>query len=153
MQPVVSWVPGAPDRGGDHGTLRDPAPGAGKGGPVSIWKWGSAVLVVVGAAVLFLRAPGETLDPVLAARPGAATYQKYCLRCHGSHGDGAKASRMAERGIDFTSPAFADTADLESVRRTVTRGRGKMKGYGDKLTPGQIDTLARFVLDLAPPWE
>ncbi len=120
---------------------------------MSFWKWVAAGLVAAGAVVLFVLQPGESLDPDLAGRPGAAVYEKFCLRCHGGRGEGVKAARMAERVVDFTSPAFTDTSSLASVRQVVADGRGRMKGYAEKLTPAEIDSVSRFVLGLAPPWD
>jgi mono/diheme cytochrome c family protein len=120
---------------------------------VSFWKWGPAVLVIAVAVFLFALQPGESLDPTLAGRPGASLYEEHCLQCHGGRGDGPKASRMADHMVDFTSAAFADTASLATVRHTVTRGKGRMKGYAAKLSPDQIDAVSRFVLELRPPWE
>ncbi len=90
----------------------------------------------------------EKIDPRLAGRGGAAAYARYCLRCHGARGDGAKASRMAERPVDIGAPAFADTVDRAGLERVVARGKGKMEGYADKLSPAEIDSVARFVIAL-----
>jgi mono/diheme cytochrome c family protein len=57
---------------------------------------------------------------------------------------------MAGHPVDLGAPAYADTVDLAAVRRIVTEGRGRMKGYADKLEAGEIDAVARYVLDLGP---
>jgi hypothetical protein len=52
---------------------------------------------------------------------------------------------MAGRPVDLGAPAYADTVDLPAVRRIVAEGKGRMKGYTDKLGAGDVDAVARYV--------
>jgi mono/diheme cytochrome c family protein len=87
-------------------------------------------------------------EPVLTEHAGYPAYKKYCRRCHGNRGGGRKASRMAERPVDLVAPAYRDTADLKDILTIVTDGRGLMKGYREKLTPGELEDVSRYVSEM-----
>lgn len=86
--------------------------------------------------------------PVLTEHPGYSDYRKYCRRCHGNRGGAQKASRMADRPVDLVAPAYRDTTDLETVLAIVSDGRGRMKGYREKLTTKELEDLSRYVLEM-----
>lgn len=110
---------------------------------------GIGFLVLAGWALL---APGCARDgePVLTEHPGYPAYRKYCRRCHGNRGDGAKASRMAKRPVSLIAPAYRDTVDLEQVLDLVRDGRGRMKGYREKLSTRELEAVSRYALEMPP---
>lgn len=55
---------------------------------------------------------------------------------------------MAERPVDLAAPAYRDTTDLEDVLSVVSDGRGKMKGYREKLTREQMENVSRYILEM-----
>jgi len=110
------------------------------------WKLGAATIVLLLSVLLLPFVCRERTDPSLRQLPGFADYERHCVRCHGGRGRGDKATHLADRPVDLTSPAFRDTADVESIRDIVARGKGNMKGFADVLDPERIDAVARLVL-------
>lgn len=87
-------------------------------------------------------------EPVLTGNPGYPVYKKHCRRCHGNRGDAARASRMAKRKVSLIDAAYRDTTDVADVRRVVSTGRGRMKGYENKLTPEEVEAVSRYILEM-----
>lgn len=112
-------------------------------------RW-AAIPALLAAAVAIVVVFADREEPRLTGHPGFQAYRQYCRRCHGYSGEGKRASRMAERPVSLVSPAFRDTTTLDDVERVVGRGKGKMEGYGGKLTPEEIEAVSRYVLDLPP---
>lgn len=115
---------------------------------MTIWRRGVLVLAVAGLVGAGGAGCGERHPPVLTGHEGYPVYHKYCRRCHGNLGNGARASRVAHRPVSLFAPAFRDTVDLAKVRRIVAGGKGKMEGYREKLTPAQLDAVTRYVMAL-----
>lgn len=115
---------------------------------MTIWKRGALVLAVSGLLAAGGAGCGERHPPVLTGHEGYPVYHKYCRRCHGNLGDGGKASRVAHRPVSLFAPAFRDTVNLARVRGFVAGGKGKMRGYREKLTDAQLDAVARYVMAL-----
>jgi mono/diheme cytochrome c family protein len=111
-----------------------------------MWKMALLTLLVLVAVMVFLFRRVERADPSLAALPGYGIYNTHCVPCHGGDGSGPKASRIAARPVSLVSSAFRDTLGVEEVVEVVTRGKGKMKGFEDRLTEPEIETVARLVL-------
>jgi mono/diheme cytochrome c family protein len=76
-------------------------------------------------------------------------YRKYCRRCHGDLGNAVRASRIAQRRVDLGSAAFHDTTGLDEVLAVVSNGKGRMKGYGDRLDSADLNAVADYVLALS----
>ena len=55
---------------------------------------------------------------------------------------------MADRPVDLVAPAYRDTTDLEDVLAIVSDGRGRMKGYREKLTTRELKDLSEYVLEM-----
>lgn len=115
------------------------------------WTRGLAAMLFLTAAAAFPLGCSEKVDPRLTGLPGYPVYRKYCKRCHGADGAAGKASRVAERPVNLAAPAFRDSTTVEALERVIAAGKGKMKGYDGKLSPGEIDAVARFVRALSRP--
>lgn len=75
-------------------------------------------------------------DPVLAE--GQQVYKANCASCHGTKGGGGAGVKLA--GV--VAGRFPDIADHIAV---IANGRGGgMPSFGDKLTPEQIEAVARY---------
>jgi len=118
---------------------------------VTNWTRGLAAMLVLAAVAALPLGCSKKIDPRLTGLPGYPVYRKYCKRCHGADGAGGKASRVAGRAVDLAAPGFRDTTTVESLERVIGRGKGKMKGYDEKLSPSQIEATARFVRALSLP--
>jgi cytochrome c6 len=77
------------------------------------------------------------------AQDAAATYKTKCAMCHGADGKGGK---MGTR--DFASPEVKAETDAQ-LTDTVTKGKGKMPAYGEKLKPAEITGLVAYIRTLA----
>ncbi len=163
MPPVTAGRPPRPGPAAGPRTQNTPGPAAGPRtqntpGPAAGPRTRSAphpargaALLLAAALALALAGCAEKVDPALRALPGYPVYKSTCMRCHGGRGDAAKASRVAHRRVDLSSPAFRDTTTLADVEVVVTKGKGKMKGYEDELSGVQITAVSRFVLALSAP--
>jgi cytochrome c6 len=78
-----------------------------------------------------------------AAQDAATTYKAKCAMCHGADGKGGK---MGTR--DFASPEVKAETDAQ-LTDIVTKGKGKMPAYGEKLKDTEIKDLVAHIRSLA----
>jgi cytochrome c6 len=77
------------------------------------------------------------------AQEAAATYKAKCAMCHGPEGKGGK---MGTR--DFASAEVKGESDAQ-LTEMITKGKGKMPAYGEKLKDTEIKDLVAYVRGLA----
>src|SRR5579863_4737734 len=77
------------------------------------------------------------------AQDAAATYKAKCAMCHGPDGKGGK---MGTR--DFASPEVKAETDAQ-LTDIITKGKGKMPAYGEKLKDTEIKDLVAHIRSLA----
>lgn len=88
--------------------------------------------------------PGEVVD-------AGAVYEKSCAKCHGADGKGdtgmgKKAKEKGEKWADLSTSKLERAKVLAIVKDGVADT--KMKGYGDKLTPLELEAVTDFVIGL-----
>lgn len=84
---------------------------------------------------------------VTKADDAAALWTSKCAMCHGANGTPTMMGKKNGAG-DYTSAADqAKFTDAEAAA-AITAGKGKMKGFGDKLTPDQVKALVAYVRGL-----
>ncbi|MGC8500468.1 MAG: c-type cytochrome [Leptospirillia bacterium] len=86
-------------------------------------------------------------DPGANAGAGAPLYKNNCTACHGDAGNGRgpAATALSPSPPDFTSPAFwADKTD-SYLLHVITNGLGPMPGWGETLSPVDIQNLLDYV--------
>ena len=83
--------------------------------------------------------------PAMSAEDGAALYKSKCAMCHGDDG---VAKKMAEPSANLNDPKFQEANPVESIAKVIADGKGKMKGFKDKLSQEQIDAIAAHVKTL-----
>jgi len=93
-----------------------------------------AVLALVGATAVF----AEGAD-------GKALYEAKCAMCHGKDG---VAKPMAKGAQNFNDLKFQEATKLEAIETVIADGKGKMKGYKDKLSADEIKAVAAHVKTL-----
>jgi cytochrome c6 len=81
-------------------------------------------------------------SPALAD-DAAATYKAKCAMCHGADGKGGKMGTK-----DFASPDIKSQSDAQLVE-AITKGKGKMPAYGEKLKDTEIKDLVTYIRGLA----
>jgi Putative metallopeptidase/Cytochrome C oxidase, cbb3-type, subunit III len=82
------------------------------------------------------------LSSSLKAQTTEELYRSNCLRCHASDGSGG-----TDLGKVIGVKRF-DSTNASDWPRIIASGKGKMQGFGDKLTYNQIDSLVRYVREL-----
>lgn len=76
------------------------------------------------------------------AQDAGATFKAKCAMCHGADGKGGK---MGTR--DFASPEVKKETDAD-LTTIITKGKGKMPAYGEKLKDTEIKDLVAYVRTL-----
>lgn len=78
----------------------------------------------------------------------AVVYKQRCKGCHGDDGKAQTKIGRAEKIDDFTSPKWQAKHSDDQIRKTIENGseeNPKMKGFKDKLTPGEISGLVKHI--------
>ena len=78
----------------------------------------------------------------MASADGKALYDAKCAMCHGKDG---VAKTTAKGSGNFNDAKWQEATKLEAVVTTVTDGKGKMKGYKDKMSAEDIKAVAQYV--------
>ena len=98
----------------------------------------AAVLAVAGS-LSYLTQPADG-----AAQQGAAAiYSQNCARCHGTDGRAQTPKGRKVDAVDFTGDDW--TPDTGHDTRIVTRGKGSMPAFGNKLSPAQISAVVQYI--------
>jgi mono/diheme cytochrome c family protein len=98
----------------------------------------AAVLAIAGS-LSYLTQPADGAVPSGAA----AIYSQNCARCHGTDGRAQTPKGRKLDAVDFTSGDW--TPDTGHDTRIVTRGKGSMPAFGNKLTPAQISAVVQYI--------
>ncbi len=105
----------------------------------------SASVLILWCALLVLSAgaspqAGITGDQESSKTPLKITessdYKKNCAKCHGTNATGR---HFAGPSLKSEKASAATSADLADV---ISKGKGRMPAFKDKLTPDQINALA-----------
>jgi cytochrome c6 len=80
-----------------------------------------------------------------AAADGKALYDAKCAMCHGKDG---VAKAMAKGSASFDDAKWQSATKVEAVEATITDGKGKMKGFKDKMSAEEIKAVAAYVKTL-----
>ena len=93
---------------------------------------------------IFAFAVVATMAMPLFAADGAATFKAKCAGCHGA--DGHKA--MPAMGVRPLNSPDIQAKSVAQLSTSITKGVGKMPGFGGKLSPEEINAVAGFVKSL-----
>jgi len=85
--------------------------------------------------------------PASAAADGAALYKKSCTSCHGANGSGETPAGKAMKVRDLRVAEVQKQTDLE-LTKVISGGKGKMPGYGKKMSVADIQALIAHVRTL-----
>ena len=95
-----------------------------------------AVLLAVVAVIALVSAPAAQ-----AAADGKALYDAKCAMCHGKDG---VAKPMAKGSANLNDAKWQEATKVEAIETVITDGKGKMKGYKDKMTAEEIKAVATY---------
>jgi cytochrome c6 len=104
-----------------------------------------AIVAFQGAPFAYSQAPAtqtpDTQTP--AASDAATTFKSNCAMCHGADGTGsALGKRLQVPDLHSKDVQSLSSDDLVKV---ITNGKGKMPGFGSRLSSDQIQKLAAYV--------
>ena len=94
-----------------------------------------AMLLAVVAVVALVSAPAAQ------AADGKALYDAKCAMCHGKDG---VAKPMAKGSANLNDAKWQEATKVEAIETVITDGKGKMKGYKDKMTAEEIKAVATY---------
>lgn len=91
----------------------------------------------------------EAVEPGNAsAKTAAELYVKYCASCHGRDGRSKTLKAKSNHARNLTDAEWQERVSEERIFNSIMNGKGKMPGYGRKLTEHEIDLLVAFVRGL-----
>jgi cytochrome c6 len=99
-----------------------------------------AMLLAAVAVVAVVSAPAAQ-----AAADGKALYDAKCAMCHGKDG---VAKAMAKGSANLNDAKWQEATKVEAIETVITDGKGKMKGYKDKMTAEEIKAVATYTKTL-----
>ena len=80
--------------------------------------------------------------PAAQAADGKALYEAKCAMCHGKDG---VAKPMAKPSASFNDAKWQEATKVEAIETVIADGKGKMKGYKDKMAADEIKAVAAYV--------
>jgi cytochrome c6 len=80
--------------------------------------------------------------PAAQAADGKALFEGKCAMCHGKDG---VAKPMAKGSANFNDAKWQAATKVEAIETVITDGKGKMKGYKDKMSAEEIKAVAAYV--------
>jgi len=100
-------------------------------------------------------AGAERKNPVAPTAESLAASKKMfgydCAMCHGASGDGKgdMVESMKLTMKDWRDPAALNGVSDGEIFETITKGKGKMTGEGDRLPPDKVWSMVNYVRSLA----
>jgi mono/diheme cytochrome c family protein len=79
---------------------------------------------------------------------GHGVFLRSCAGCHGANGKGTKPPGFATPPRDLTDPALHERLTDDSIRDTVTHGKGQMPPFGAALSAEDVSDLVVYVRSL-----
>jgi cytochrome c6 len=80
--------------------------------------------------------------PAAQAADGKALFDAKCAMCHGKDG---VAKPMAKGSANLNDAKWQEATKVEAIETVITDGKGKMKGYKDKMAADEIKAVAAYV--------
>jgi cytochrome c6 len=77
-----------------------------------------------------------------AAADGKALYDAKCAMCHGKDG---VAKPIAKGSANLNDAKWQEATKVEAIETVIADGKGKMKGYKDKMSDEEIKAVAGYV--------
>ena len=98
-----------------------------------------AAVVAIAGSLTYVTQPADGA----VQRGAAAIYLQNCARCHGTDGHAQTPKGRKVDAVDLTSGDW--TPDTGHDTRVVTRGKGPMPAFANKLTPAQISAVVQYI--------
>jgi mono/diheme cytochrome c family protein len=78
----------------------------------------------------------------------AALYARNCASCHGRDGRAKTPKAKSNHARNLVDAEWQDRVSDERIYNVIMNGKGKMPGYGKKLTEPEINALVGYVRSL-----
>jgi mono/diheme cytochrome c family protein len=106
------------------------------------------IFLHIAPATIFICFATVALPSCLKAQSDAAkVYKTNCALCHAADGSGDTASGRALKAKDLRSPEVQGKSD-EDLAEVITKGKGKMPAFGQKLSADVIKSLVAYIREL-----
>jgi mono/diheme cytochrome c family protein len=90
----------------------------------------------------------QNSSPSAGASTPEALYRRRCVSCHGRDGRSDTVQGKLRSARDLTDPKWqADVSDAR-IFNSITNGKGRMPGFGTKISEAQTDSLVSYVRGL-----
>lgn len=77
-----------------------------------------------------------------AEADGKALFEAKCAMCHGKDG---VAKPIAKGSANFNDAKWQEANKAEAIATVITDGKGKMKGFKEKMSADDIKAIAKYV--------
>jgi mono/diheme cytochrome c family protein len=104
------------------------------------------LIAVPGALAVITARGGEPL--AAGGRNAIALYSGNCASCHGPDGRAKTSRGRRNHSRDIRDPEWQERVSDERIFNSILNGKGKMPGYGKKLSEKEIDSLVAHVRGL-----
>jgi mono/diheme cytochrome c family protein len=84
----------------------------------------------------------------VSARSATELYAKYCASCHGRDGRAKTSKAKLNHARNLADADWQERVSEERIFNAILNGKGKMPGYGKKLSEQEIDLLVSFIRGL-----
>ncbi len=106
------------------------------------------ILVAGRATSAYGSLEAQNHSPVTTPATAAAIYAKRCASCHGKNGKAETVKGKLRSARNLADARWqADVSDAR-IFNSIMNGRGKMPGYGKKISEAEIESLVSYVRGL-----
>lgn len=111
----------------------------------------AGVMAVALASAAAIATPSATAAPRSYASvgqepDGKAVYLKNCKQCHGVLGEPTKTAKAKYDKIpSFQDPEFFKKHTHDEMIDAITKGKGEMKGFAEKLSKEEIPAVLEYI--------
>jgi cytochrome c6 len=112
--------------------------------------WLTVILAVILGMGIFVMAH-PTGSPAVtheSATNAAELYARHCVKCHGKDGRAKGIKGRLSRARNLADPEWQDRVSDERIFNVISNGKGRMPGFGKKLSEAEIESLVQYVRGL-----
>jgi len=99
-----------------------------------------------GAEMRAITASSPVRPTALQEPDGKAIYSKNCKQCHGVLGEPTKTAKAKYDKIpSFQDPEFFKKHSHEEMLEAISKGKGEMKGFAEKLSKEEMQAVVQYI--------
>ena len=110
----------------------------------------ATLMVVLLFAIIAFAHPENAGSTGTYESPASAgqVYARHCASCHGRDGRAKGLKARAKGARNLTDGEWQDRVSDERIFNSINNGKGKMPGFGKKLSEAEVDSLVKYVRGL-----